>query len=177
MKFQKSEEINILIRDCINNNRTAQKMLYEKYKDAMFSICYRILGNYNDASDALQDGFINVFNNIEKFKGKSTLGAWIKTIIVRAALLRIPKNNFEDLSMIEQETKYEIDDSLTGEVIEKAILELNSGYRTVFNLIEIEGYKHYEVAEMLGISIGTSKSQLFKAKKVLRAKLQILNSN
>jgi RNA polymerase sigma factor (sigma-70 family) len=171
-----NEEKNI-VGECLKNNRKAMNLLYMKYKDAMYSTCYRITGSNDDAADALQDGFISVFNNLEKFEGKSSLGAWIKTIIIRAAIKRISKDIHEEIIKIEGSVSYEIDDTLTGELLEKIILELSPGYRTIFNLIEIEGYKHEEVAGMLGISVGTSKSQLFKAKNQLKKKLQLLHEN
>lgn len=160
-----------IVQECINNNRKAQKELYMKYKNAMYSICYRITGNYDDAADALQNGFIDVFNCLEKYEGRSSLGAWIKTIIVRSAIKRIPKNIFYDITENENIAVYRPDEALTANELEKAILDLSPGYRTVFNLIEIEGYKHQEVADILGITVGTSKSQLFKAKNELKKKL------
>ncbi|MDA3893542.1 MAG: RNA polymerase sigma factor [Salinivirgaceae bacterium] len=147
--------------------------LFNKYKDAMYTLIYRITANPNDAEDALQEAFVNVFMKLDTFKGDSTLGAWIKTICVRTAL-RKNKTNFkyEDITDFDNESEQLIDENMTGEAIEKAILNLDDGYRTVFLLIEVEGYKHKEVAEMLSISEGTSKSQLFHAKKHLQKQLK-----
>ena len=134
----------------------------------MFSTLYRILGNHDDAQDALQEGFVQVFKRIGDFKKQSTLGAWIKTIMVRQAVARLrkkkwlePVENLPDVAFIPP-------DDMLGEVIEAAILKLPEGCRAVFLLIEVEGFAHREVAEMLAISEGTSKSQLFYAKRILR---------
>lgn len=158
-----------LIKRCLNNERLAQMELFNKYKDAMYTLIYRITTNQNDAEDALQEAFVNVFMKLETFKAEATLGAWIKTICVRTALRKTNSTfDFDDITDINNESELNIDDNLSGEAIEKAIFSLDDGYRTVFLLTEVEGYKHKEVAEMLNISEGTSKSQLFHAKKQLR---------
>lgn len=159
-----------LIKLCLKKDRTAQRELFLAYKDAMFTVLYRLLGNTEEAEEALQDGFIKVFSHLSSFQQKSTLGAWMKTIFVREALQRLRKTNLldTDSSIIEDVASISFDDALTGEVLEKAILSLEDGFRTVFLLIEVEGYKHREVAEMLHISVGTSKSQLSRSKKKLQ---------
>ena len=159
-----------LVKQCIDQNRAAQRQLFLTYKDAMFTVLYRLLGNSEEAEEALQDGFIKVFNHISSFEGKSTLGAWMKTIFIREALQRLRKESLQvnEISDIEDVSVLTFDDSLTGETLEKAILSLEDGYRTVFLLIEVEGFKHNEVAKMLNISEGTSKSQLSRAKLKLR---------
>jgi RNA polymerase sigma factor (sigma-70 family) len=159
-----------LIKLCLNKDRTAQRELFLTYKDAMFTVLYRLLGNTEEAEEALQDGFIKVYNHLLSFQQKSTLGAWMKTIFIREALQRLRKTNLldSDSPKVEDAESISFDDSLTGEVLEKAILSLDDGFRTVFLLIEVEGYKHREVAEMLQISVGTSKSQLSRSKKKLK---------
>lgn len=163
-----------IVEACIKNNRKAQKQLFDQNKDAMFTIAYRILGNHEDAADALQEGFINVFLSLKTFKGNSTIGAWIKTIIIRTSIKQLRKQmQFDTLEdNLYAEESFYFDDGLTGETLENAILSLDSGYRTVFLLVEVEGYKHKEVAEMLNISEGTSRSQLYKAKRALQKKLK-----
>ncbi|MBN1339123.1 MAG: RNA polymerase sigma factor [Bacteroidales bacterium] len=158
-----------LIDKCCENDRKSQKTLYLRYCDAMFSTAYRMMNNREDAGDVLQEAFIQVFRDIRDFQGRSTLGAWIKTIVVRCALKRLKKERFtvefnEDI----HDFAVYLPDSITGEYLEKAILSLPEGYRTVFLLIEVEGYSHHEAADMLGISPGTSKSQLFHARKRLQ---------
>ncbi len=173
MKIKYKNQDISLVKKCLKNDRQAQQELYNRYKDAMYTLAYRIIGSHNDAEDTLQDTFINVFLNLESFKGESTIGAWIKTILIRNA---IKKNNstfqYEDISDIDLESRFNFDDNLTGECIENAILNLDNGYRTVFILSEVEGYKHKEIADILKISEGTSKSQLFHAKKQLRKLLR-----
>jgi RNA polymerase sigma factor (sigma-70 family) len=171
VRFSMKDEV--LINKCIENNRIAQKQLYDKYKDAMYTLAYRITGNHNDAEDSLQESFINVFQNLQSFKGNSTIGAWIKTILVRNAIKKTKARfEYEDITERENNEQYKIDENITGEYLEQAILSLNPGYRAVFILIEVEGFKHKEVSERLNISVGTSKSQLFHAKKQLKMKLQ-----
>ncbi len=162
-----------LIQSCIDNDRLSQKRLYDKYKKAMYTICYRITGDYDLANDALQEAFIQVFKGLPKFRAESTLGAWIKTIVVRAAIKKVKKQpKFDDLEHIKESEYVDWGHYLDAEYLEKAILALPEGYRTVFVMIEIEGYAHKEVAEILGISTGTSKSQLYHAKKKLRQMIE-----
>ena len=147
----------------------AQKTLYERYKQGMYTVSYRIMGDFDLANDVLQDAFIKVFKNLGKFRGESTIGAWIKTIVVRTALSKLKKQpKFEPLEGHSINSFIDWGNHLDAEYLEKAILALPEGYRAVFVLIEVEGYTHKEVAEMLNISTGTSKSQLFYAKKKLR---------
>ncbi len=169
-----SEKEHILIRGCLNNDRAAQKQLFMDYKDAMYTVLYRMLGNAEDAEDALQEGFVSVFTNLKSYRGDGALGGWMKTIFIRIAIKKInARKYFEDTDNI-PETEMVYDDNLTGEVLEKAILSLDVGYRTVFVMVEVEGYKHKEVAEILQISEGTSKSQLSRAKGILRERLKHL---
>jgi RNA polymerase sigma factor (sigma-70 family) len=140
----------------------------------MYSTAYRILNDGDDANDALQEAFLQVFRNIRSFRHESGIGAWIKTIVVRCALRLLKKNTF--LEQTEPETAandvpFNVPDNVTGELLEKVILSLPDGYRTVFLLIEVEGYSHIEAAKMLNITEGTSKSQLSRAKKQLQKKL------
>jgi RNA polymerase sigma factor (sigma-70 family) len=165
-----------LIEACRRQDRRAQKILYDRYARAMYNSAYRILGGFDLASEALQDGFLQVFKHIQTFEGRSTLGAWIKKIVIRAALstLRQQKKPFETLETHWNDSG-QVDWAelqLDAEYLEKAILTLPEGYRTVFLLAEVEGYTHQEIAEMLQIAEGTSKSQLWAAKKRLRALLQ-----
>jgi RNA polymerase sigma factor (sigma-70 family) len=162
-----------LIDGCIANDRIAQRELYERYKNAMFTLSYRITNDFELANDVLQEGFVQVFRAIEQFRGDSTIGAWIKIIMVRTAYRKVKQRvTFDDIDNLPADTLVQWGNSLDAEYLEKAIQALPEGYRTVFVLIEIEGYPHKEVAEMLGISEGTSKSQLFYAKKRLREMLK-----
>lgn len=175
MKVKHNTKELTLITRCLKNDRRAQKELFNKYKDAMYTLTYRITGNHNDAEDAMQEAFINIFMKLDLFKGDSALGAWIKTICIRSAIKKTKLQfKYDDIINITSKSELEIDEFLSGEAIEKALLNLHNGYRTVFMLIEVEGYKHKEVAQILGISEGTSKSQLFHAKKQLQKELEYL---
>lgn len=161
-----------LIEGCIANNRIAQRELYERYKNAMYTLAYRITNDTELANDVLQEGFVQVFRAMEQFRGDSTIGAWIKTIIVRTAYRKVKQRiTFDDIDNLPADSLVQWGNSLDSEYLEKAIQSLPEGYRTVFILIEVEGYAHKEVAEILKISEGTSKSQLFYAKKRLREML------
>ena len=159
-----------LIDACIANDRLAQKKLYDRYKKAMYTLAYRITGDFELADEALQDAFLNVFRNLSKFRRESTLGAWIKTIVVRTSIKTVKKKiNFESFEDYKTEGDFvDWGDHLAMDYLEKAIKSLPEGYRAVFVLIEVEGYAHKEVAKMLDISEGTSKSQLYHAKRKLR---------
>lgn len=155
---------------CLAQDRLAQKALYDRYKDAMFTLCLRVLNESELAQDALQEAFLAVFSSLDRFRGESTLGAWIKTIVVRTAYRKLRKQGIptEELDHEKEGEVIDWGDQLEVEYLEKAIASLPAGYRSVFVLIEVEGYSHKEVAEMLGISVGTSKSQLFHAKRYLQ---------
>jgi RNA polymerase sigma-70 factor (ECF subfamily) len=165
-----------LVKGCTLNDRIAQRELYNKYCNAMFSTAYRILNNYENAQDALQDAFIQVFRDIQQFRGSSTLGAWIKTIVVRTALHKLQKDRhlgWENLERDHENVVIHIPDFMSSEYLEKAILSLPDGCRTIFLLVEVEGYTHAEAAKMLNITIGTSKSQLFHARYLLKQRLSL----
>lgn len=166
-----------IIEGCRQNNRKAQKALYDLYCNAMFTTAYRILNHHDDAHDVLQEAFIEVFKHIKSFRGDSTIGAWIKTIVLRKALAKIRQTKLTDrLDENGYNVPVEFPEDLSGEYLEQMILSLPEGYRAVFLLIEVEGYSHRETGEMLGISEGGSKSQLSRAKKLLREKIEKINA-
>lgn len=170
----KSEVERDLVERCSRNDRNAQRDLYYKYCDAMFSTAYRIMNNRDDANDVLQDAFIQVFRDMKQYRFESSLGSWIKTIVIRTSLRQLYKNRkmeFADMEEVKVEGSILIPDTLSSEYLEKVILSLPDGYRTVFLLTEVEGYTHEETANILGISIGTSKSQLHHAKNMLKRRL------
>jgi RNA polymerase sigma factor (sigma-70 family) len=158
-----------LIEGCLQRDRKAQWLLYERYKDAMYTLAVRICGDREVAAEVLQDAFLKVFHYLAGFEGRSTLGAWIKTIVVRTAVRNIPSAGI--LVELDQRHESVIDwgvHAFDSEYLEQAISALPEGCRTVFVLAEIEGFTHREIGEMIGIAEGTSKSQLFFAKKRLR---------
>ncbi len=159
-----------LVKACLQDNRLAQKALYDRYKKAMFTLAYRITGDFHLASDVLQDAFVQIFRGLNGFRFESTLGAWIKKIVARTAVKAVKKVvRFEPVEAVSIDRQITWDKYLDVEYLEKAIQLLPDGYRAVFTLVEVEGYSHKEVAGMLGISEGTSKSQLFHSKKKLRS--------
>lgn len=163
-----------LLEGCLAQDRVWQRRLFEAYKKPMYSVVYRILNHEDHAHDALQEGFIAVFRDLGQFQGKSSLLGWIKTIMVRKALQKLKIEHQYQLLDISQSTPVSLiewPNPLTGEALDRAIRALPAGYRAVFTLIEVEGYSHKEAADLLQISEGTSKSQLYHAKKLLRAKL------
>ncbi|GAB3500555.1 RNA polymerase sigma factor [Spirosoma knui] len=166
-----------LVERCQQNDqpmfrRQSQRLLYERYKRAMFSTAFRILNDYDNANDALQEAFVEVFRNLDQFAFRSTLGAWIKTIVVRQAVRKQRlEGRFSTLDEILHDQPVPLRDTITGIELDAAIRTLPDGARTIFLLVEVEGYMHKEVAEMLGISEGTSKSQVSYAKKLLRQRL------
>jgi RNA polymerase sigma factor (sigma-70 family) len=157
-----------LITGCLLHDRIAQRHLYDRYKNAMYTLAYRITGDYDDANDVLQDAFLEVFRHLDQFRGDATLGAWIKQIVVRKST---KKKRIVIWQNVDDEAGESIDwgeASINVAHLQTAILALPDGFRTIFVLAEIEGYTHREIAGMLSISEGTSKSQLFHAKRKLR---------
>ena len=168
---RQSSDENSLVDGCIKKDYKAQKLLFDRYKDAMYTIAFRMLNDGEEANDALQDAFIQVFRDIGKFRGESTIGAWIKTIVIRTGLKKIRERNksgFGNTPDVPENEPVIWPSWINSNDLEKAILSLADGYRIVFLLIEVEGYSHKEVAEMLDMPVGTSKIRLFRAKQQLR---------
>jgi RNA polymerase sigma factor (sigma-70 family) len=157
-----------LLQGCLLNDRRMQKALYDQYKDAMYTICYRILNQEDSALDAVQEGFIAVFKGITTFKGESTIGAWIKTIITRSAFKQLNKQKIQYLEDLESESPIIWPSEISKSDLQKAINSLPPGAKMVFILAEVEGYSHKEISDLMNISTGTSKSQLFAAKSKLK---------
>ena len=169
--------LNDIVKRCVKGDRKAQEELYKKFYGKMMGVCYRYSNNSEEAKDALQDGFVKVFGNLKKYNFTGSLEGWIRRIIVNTAIdyYRKHKNvHFVDdeEGFILENSKTESPDSIYSqfgeEVIMEAIQALSPAYKTVFNLNVIEGFQHKEIAKKLGISEGTSKSNLAKAKKKLR---------
>lgn len=144
----------------------------------MFNVGYRITGNEDDAADVLQDAFISAFKNLSSYQGTATFGSWLKRIVVNKAINSIKKKRAEILPDdndwdIAQEEEPEVPDDLTVDRVKHAIRQLPDGYRSVLTLYLLEGYDHQEIAEILGVSESTSKSQLNRAKNKLR---ELLNA-
>ncbi len=162
-----------LIAACKKQDRRAQQLLYDRYSPQMFGVCRRYIKERDAAEDVLVDGFFKILTNLEKYSGTGSFEGWIRRIIINQSLmhLRKHKNKYMHAELgehLETETKLSIEDDLAENDVLKFLDYLPPGYRTIFNLYVIEGYKHREIAELLGISINTSKSQLILAKKRMR---------
>ena len=160
-----------LISGCLLHDRLAQRLLYDRYKKAMYTLAYRITGDFDDANDVIQDAFLEVFKHLSQFRGEATLGAWIRQIVIRKATKKKKIVVWQNLDDSPVESINWADDNINIAHLETAILALPDGFRTIFVLAEVEGYTHREIAGMLSISEGTSKSQLFHAKRKLRIML------
>jgi RNA polymerase sigma factor (sigma-70 family) len=170
------------IKLCIEGNRSAQKELYDSYKNAIFVLCQRYFNNIEDAQDALQDGFIKVFRDLYQFDSmKGSIYSWLKKVFVNTCLekLRKKKLEFVNVDDVQINSYYdpEVLSTLSLKEITCLIQNMPTGYRTVFNLYVIEGFSHLEIAQMLGISESTSKTQLMKAKNFLKGKLELVFEN
>jgi RNA polymerase sigma-70 factor (ECF subfamily) len=162
-------ELKGLIKACVKRDRKAQKELYQRYSPMLFAVIKRYIKNDYDAEDVLIDTFMKIYENINKFKKEGSFEAWIRKIAVRESLMFLRRNKVFKL-FIEADNliipdKINIGDELNLQDLLKVLDMLPIGYRTVFNLYVIEGYKHKEIAEQLNISINTSKSQLRLAKE------------
>lgn len=171
-------ELENILRGIKKKNRTAQKALYDQYSPLFMAIGMRYLKNIHEAEDAVAEAFIKIFTKVKSFKEKGSFEGWMKRIVVNECLMILRQKKKQHLYIPLDEVDIELDpeviDKMSADEIMEVIRELPDGYRTVFNLYEIEGLKHREIAEELDISIHTSKSQLIMAKRKLR---EILKKN
>lgn len=166
---------------CKRGDRRAQKELYDRYCQAMYNICLRMTRHEADAEDLLQNAFVDVFTKLDSFRHESTIGAWIKRIVINTCINFLKKRRLNTQSWDEripdQADEREADTwpELTIEKVKQAIGALPDGYRTVFSLYLMEGYDHKEIGEILQISEATSKSQYSRAKSRLREMMHEMN--
>jgi len=164
-----------LIHDCKNDDTKAQEQLYKLLSPKLFSVCLKYSRNYAEAQDNLQDGFLIIFNKIGQFNFKGSFEGWAKRIMVNNVLQKYRGNVVFEIvnDTIADEEEIEIDDeSITLDYLLKIIQELPDRYRLVFNLYVMDGYSHKEIAEMLNITTGTTKSNLARAKMILKEKIE-----
>jgi RNA polymerase sigma factor (sigma-70 family) len=172
-----------ILRLCIRNNPKGQRLLYEKYASGLLGICMRYSKDKAEAEDVLQEGFVKIFANIKDFEGRSSLIGWMRRIVINTSITMYHKNlkhqyhydvdDFRDRNIGDCElddTEFTLDEMLN------VIRDLPPGYRMVFNLYAIEGYKHKEIAEKMEIDINTSKSQYSRAKKLIQCRLAALKA-
>lgn len=165
-----------IVEKCKQGNRQAQFELYRLYSQAMYNICLRMLKNEMDAEDLLQNSFVDVFTKLHTFKYQSTVGAWIKRIVVNNCINYLKKRRLkiEELkdnhasTLIEPSQEKDLGPRVSVEQIKSAMNDLPDGYRVVFTLYMFEGYDHKEIAGLLGVTEATSKSQYSRAKRKLK---------
>ena len=171
-------KLNNIIKACLRGESRAQAQLYEMYAGRLFALCLRYANNEDEAKDILQEGFIKIFDKLQQYKNKGSLEGWMRKIIVNTALEKIRRENrfvlVEDETMMENEQyKYEhVLEELGEKELLEMIQELSVQYRMVFNLYAIEGYSHKEISKKLNISEGTSKSNLSRARELLKSKIE-----
>ncbi len=168
-----------LIHECTKQNTKAQEQLYRLLAPKLFAVCLKYSRNYEEAQDNLQESFLIIFDKISQFKNKGSFEGWAKRVVINYTLQQYRNQSiFEIVSEnIAEEEDVELDeDHVSLEFLTKIIQELPNRYRLVFNLYVIDDYSHKEIAEMLSINIGTSKSNLARAKGILKEKI-LLNNN
>lgn len=154
-----------------------QEELYRRFSSKMYAVCFRYSNNADDAQDLLQEGFIKVYRNLHRFRAEGSFEGWIRRVFVNTSIEHYRKKSIalSRVSEKEESTIEDADISALDNLAQKDILniiqELSPGYKTVFNLYVVEGYSHKEIGELLGISEGTSKSQLARAKSLLQKKI------
>lgn len=169
-----------IINGCKKNNRKAQEELYHLYKDVLFILCLKYCRTEAEAEDNLHNAFIEIFTSIHKFNNTGSFEGWMKRITInkaidsfnKTAILSPIKDDFaEDISIYNEEIQ-----SIPADYILSLVQQLPDQYRLIFNLYELDEYSHKEIAEMLSISEGTSKSNLHRAKAILKEKLRLANT-
>jgi RNA polymerase sigma-70 factor (ECF subfamily) len=170
-----------LIKNCIKQDAQAQSQLYKQFASKLFSLCLKYSKNYAQAEDNLHDAFITIFSKIEQYNNKGSFEGWLKRIAINTSLQRyredvgvydiINEGNIEDVSVDINEDDVSIDYLL------KIIQELPDRYRLVFNLYVLDGYSHVEISELINVSTGTSKSNLARARLILKDKIEDYNAN
>jgi RNA polymerase sigma-70 factor (ECF subfamily) len=168
-----------LIEFCLKNDRKAQKELYDLYSRRMMGVCLRYSNDTETAKDMLQDGFIKLFTHLKTFQFNGSFEGWMRRIFVNTCLEHLRKNDvLHDAADLEHaaaplsESNYGVVETLSARDLMKIIGELPKGFRMIFNMYEIEGYSHKEIADALGITESTSRSQLTRAKQILKNRIQ-----
>lgn len=162
-----------LISGCMEGDRRMQEELYRRFSPRMYAVCLRYAGAAEEAEDILQEGFIKVFKKLESFRGEGSFEGWVRRIFVNTAIEHFRRKRY--LQPVTEKEENTIEgkslsalDGLAEKDILALVQQLSPGYRTVFNMYVVEGYTHKEIGDMLGISEGTSKSQLSRAKVILQ---------
>jgi RNA polymerase sigma-70 factor (ECF subfamily) len=170
-----------IIDGCTKHDRKAQQLLYDKYSRFLLGVCLRYASDKAEAEDILQDSFLKIFFNIKDYSGTGSFIGWLRKVTVNTAITNYHKNlkyryhiEIEEFVSVETGVESFEEDYFTSDELYRVLNDLPAGYRMVFNLYAVEGYKHKEIAKMLGIDTNTSKSQYSRAKAALRDKLEKL---
>lgn len=167
--------LNQLIENCKINDTKAQGELYKLFSSKLFSVCLKYSRNYSEAEDNLQDAFLTIFNKIEQYKSKGSFEGWLKRITVNTVLQRYRSEKVFEIINEETIEDVELDvdeDNLTIDYLLQIIQELPDRYRLVFSLYVLDGYSHKDIANMLEINVGTSKSNLARARQILKETIE-----
>ncbi|MCL6274338.1 sigma-70 family RNA polymerase sigma factor [Muricauda sp. 2012CJ35-5] len=173
-------DIEELINNCKKGKRQAQAELYRKYSGILFGMCLKYSRNRTEAEDNLHDSFMTIFNKIDQYKFNGSFEGWIKRITVNTVLQKYRKEQYLDVVSENVGEQIEVDTEgldVSLSTLLGYIQELPNKYRLTFNLYVLDGYSHKEISEMLGTSTGTSKSNLARAKMILRQKIEKENIN
>jgi RNA polymerase sigma-70 factor (ECF subfamily) len=170
-----------IIEGCARHDRKSQQVLYDKYSRFLLGVCMRYSMDKSEAEDILQESFLKIFFNISDYSGTGSFTGWLRKVAVNTSITHYHKNlkhryhiDIDEYVTVETGISSFEEDFFTSDELYKVLNELPSGYRMVFNLYAVEGYKHKEIAEMLNIDTNTSKSQYSRAKAVIRGKLEKL---
>lgn len=167
-----------IIDTCLKGDRAAQKQLFDRFAPVMYSVCLRYVGDREVAQDLLQDGFVTLFTKLDSYKGDGSFEGWVRRIFINTALMYLRKKDAlrmtEDLDNVRNlssDIPTQIENIGYGELM-KLIAQLPPGFRTVFNMYVVEGYSHKDIAEELGITETTSRTQLSRARNWLQARIK-----
>ena len=167
-----------LIESCIKGDRSAQKVLYDHLAPRMFPLCIRYVGDREQAEDVLQDGFVTLFTHLDSYKGDGSFEGWARKIFVTTALMELRRKDALKMSD-DLEVAKGLKTEVTGQIanigykeLMEMVMSLPTGFRTVFNMYAVEGYSHKEIADILGISEVTSRTQYSRARAILQSKIK-----
>ncbi len=173
----------LLIKQVLKKDRKAEKQFYSFFANKMYRLCYRYINNPDEAQDVMIEAFYKAFTKIQtfEFRGAGSLEKWLKTIMINDSLMFLRRNRkmeIVSLELFQKQEKIECEEcEIDAEYIYNLVINLPIGYRTIFNMFAIDGFSHQEIAEKLGISEGTSKSQLNRARNILKEKILQQNNN